>query len=133
MSESTRGGVGTNNRAGAGACMLTVSILARGQCCVGRVVQVILSKIRHPMAQHVTMTVDRTKTTLPQAVTALVKEARSVLCLHKALMPLHSGLLLKLAGYVREDKEGHRRCRWGEGEYCYGGDVNSGGRHGGSA
>ena len=31
------------------------------------------------------MTVNRTKMTLPQAVTALVEEAMSVLCLHKAL------------------------------------------------
>ena len=72
-----------------------------------------------------TMTVDRTKTTLPQAVTALVEEAMSVLCRHEALAPLHSGLLMKLAEYVREDEEGHLRCRWGEGGYCYGGDVNS--------
>ncbi|KAL3791402.1 hypothetical protein ACHAW5_005776 [Stephanodiscus triporus] len=72
-----------------------------------------------------TMTVDRTKTTLPQAVTALVEEAMSVLCRHEALAPLHAGLLLKLAEYVREDEEGHLRCRWGEGAYCYGGDANS--------
>ncbi|KAL3806041.1 hypothetical protein ACHAXA_000182 [Cyclostephanos tholiformis] len=72
-----------------------------------------------------TMTVDRTKTTLPQAVTALVEEALSVLCRHETLAPLHAGLLMKLAEYVKEDEEGHLRCRWGEGEYCYGGDVNS--------
>jgi hypothetical protein len=72
-----------------------------------------------------TMTVDRTKTTLPQAVTALVEEAMSVLCRHETLAPLHAGLLMKLAEYVKEDEEGHLRCRWGEGEYCYGGDVNS--------
>ena len=73
-----------------------------------------------------TMTVDRTKTTLPQAVTALVDEAMSVLCRHEALAPLHAGLLLKLSEYVGEDEEGHLRCQWGEGEYCYGGDANSG-------
>ena len=73
-----------------------------------------------------TMTVDRTKTTLPQAVTALVEEALSVLCRHATLAPLHAGLLMKLAEYVMEDEEGHLRCRWGEGEYCYGGDANSG-------
>ena len=72
-----------------------------------------------------TMTVDRTKTTLPQAVTALVEEAMSVLCRHEKLAPLHAGLLLKLAEYVQEEEEGHLRCRWGEGEYCYGGDLNS--------
>lgn len=69
---------------------------------------------------------DRTKTTLPQAVTALVEEALCVLCLHATLAPLHAGLLMKLAEYVKEDEEGHLRCRWGEGEYCYGGDANSG-------
>jgi len=72
-----------------------------------------------------TMTVDRTKTTLPQAVTALVEEAMSVLCRHEKLAPLHAGLLMKLAEYVQEEEEGHLRCRWGEGEYCYGGDLNS--------
>ena len=73
------------------------------------------------------MTVDRTKTTLPQAVTALVEEAMSVLCRHERLAPLHAGLLMKLAEYVQEEEEGHLRCRWGEGDYCYGGDVNSNG------
>jgi len=72
-----------------------------------------------------TMTVDRTKTTLPQAVTALVEEAMSVLCRHEKLAPLHAGLLMKLAEYVQEEEEGHLRCRWGEGQYCYGGDLNS--------
>mmetsp|Transcript_17281 Transcript_17281/g.35060 ORF Transcript_17281/g.35060 Transcript_17281/m.35060 type:complete len:1797 (-) Transcript_17281:136-5526(-) len=72
-----------------------------------------------------TMTVDRTKTTLPQAVTALVEEALSVLCRHEKLAALHAGLLLKLADYVQEEEEGHLRCRWGEGEFCYGGDLNS--------
>ncbi|KAK1742006.1 trafficking protein particle complex subunit 9 [Skeletonema marinoi] len=72
-----------------------------------------------------TMTVDRSKTTLPQAVTALVEEALSVLCRHEKLASLHAGLLLKLAEYVQELEEGHLRCRWGEGEFCYGGDLNS--------
>ena len=61
---------------------------------------------------------------LPQAVTAIVKEAMSVLCLQEALAPLHSGLLVKLVEYVSEDKEGHLRCWWGKGEYCYRSDVN---------
>jgi hypothetical protein len=56
---------------------------------------------------------------------ALIKDAMSVLCRHGALAPLHAGLLMKLVWYVREDKEGHLRCRWGEVEYCYDGDVNS--------
>lgn len=73
-----------------------------------------------------TMTVDRTKTTLPQAVTALVEEAMSVLCRHEKLAPLHAGLLMKLAEYVQDSEEGHLRCRWGEGEYCYGGEIRDG-------
>ncbi|KAL3796578.1 hypothetical protein HJC23_009709 [Cyclotella cryptica] len=72
-----------------------------------------------------TMTVDRTKTTMPQAVTALVEEALSVLCRHEKLAALHAGLLFKLAAYVQDDEEGHLRCRWGEGEFCYGGDSTS--------
>jgi hypothetical protein len=72
-----------------------------------------------------TMTVDRSKTTLPQAVSALVEEALSVLCRHEKLAPLHAGLLLKLAEYVQESEEGHLRCRWGEGEFCYGGELYS--------
>jgi hypothetical protein len=40
-----------------------------------------------------TMTVNRMKRTLPQAVTALVEEAMSVLCHQEAPTPLHSGLL----------------------------------------
>ncbi len=52
-----------------------------------------------------TTTVNRMKRDLPQAVTALVKEAMSVLCLQEAPAPLHSGLIAKLAEYVREDEE----------------------------
>ena len=53
--------------------------------------------------------------------------ARGVLCRHERLAPLHAGLLMKLTEYVQEEEEGHLRCRWGEGNYCYGGDVNSNG------
>jgi hypothetical protein len=65
------------------------------------------------------------KDLLPRAVMALVEDAMSVLCRHGASVPLHAGLLMKLVWYVREDKEGHLRCRWGKVGYCYGGDVNS--------
>ena len=34
---------------------------------------------------------------------------------------------MKLAEYVQEEEEGHLRCRWREGDYYYGGDVNSNG------
>lgn len=48
-----------------------------------------------------------------------------MLCRHEKLAPLHAGLLLKLAAYVQEDEEGHLRCRWGEGEFCFGGESTS--------
>lgn len=66
--------------------------------------------------------VDRSKTTLPEAVFALTDEALSILSRHKRLGALYAELLLKLASYAAEMEEGHVRCRWGEGEDCYGGD-----------
>ena len=67
--------------------------------------------------------VDRTKTTLPAAVFALADEALDILARHPSLAALHAELLLKLAWYKAEVEERHLRCRWGEGEECYGGDV----------
>jgi hypothetical protein len=65
------------------------------------------------------------KDLLPRVVMALVEDGMSILCRHRALAPLHASLLMKLVWYVREDKEGHLRCRWGKVGYCYGRDVNS--------
>ena len=51
MSELTRGGGRNERQSGRRRMyMLTASILARGQCRAGRVVQVIHSTTRHPMA-----------------------------------------------------------------------------------
>lgn len=70
--------------------------------------------------------VDRTKTTLPAAVFALAEESLGVTCRHPLLAPLHAELLLKLASYTSEVEETHVRCRWGEGEGCYGGGSGDG-------
>ena len=67
-------------------------------------------------------TVDKTKTTLPLAVFALTDEALSILSRHEKLGGLYAELLLRLAWYAAEVEEGHLRCRWGEGDECYGGD-----------
>jgi len=69
-------------------------------------------------------TVDKNKTTLPLAVFALTDEALSILSRHECLGGLYAELLLRLAWYAAEVEEGHLRCRWGEGEECYGGDVS---------
>lgn len=77
------------------------------------------------------VTVDKTKTTLPLAVFALTDEALSILSRHEQLGGLYAELLLRLAWYVAEVEEGHLRCRWGEGDECYGGD--GGGQEGGTS
>jgi hypothetical protein len=64
------------------------------------------------------------KQTLPTVVSALCEEALYVTNRHVKLAPLQAELLLKLASYVAEVEEAHLRCRWGEGEGCYGGDVS---------
>jgi len=66
--------------------------------------------------------VDKTKTTLPLAVFALTDEALSILSRHERLGGIYAELLLRLAWYAAEVEEGHLRCRWGEGDECYGGD-----------
>ena len=77
------------------------------------------------------VTVDKTKTTLPLAVFALTDEALSILSRHEQLGGLYAELLLRLTWYVAEVEEGHLRCRWGEGDECYGGD--GGGQEGGTS
>ena len=62
------------------------------------------------------------KQTLPAVVFALCEEALYVTNRHRKLAPLQAELLFKLAAYVADLDEGHLRCRWGEGEGCYGGD-----------
>jgi len=64
------------------------------------------------------------KQTLPEVVFALCEEALNITNRHEKLGPIHAELLLKLAWYVSESSEGHLRCRWGEGEGCYAGEVD---------
>jgi hypothetical protein len=67
--------------------------------------------------------VDKTKTTMPAAISALMEEALSVVRCHIQLSSIHSEMLLKMAWYTAELEEGHLHCRWGEG--CYEGlDAN---------
>jgi hypothetical protein len=59
--------------------------------------------------------VDKTKTTMPAAVYALLQEATEILSRHIKLASLYSEILLKTAWYSAELEELHVRCRWGEG------------------
>ena len=59
--------------------------------------------------------VDKTKTTMPAAVSALLQEATEILSRNIKLASLYSEILLKNAWYVSELEELHLRCRWGEG------------------
>jgi len=66
---------------------------------------------------------DKTKTTMPAAIFALMEEALSVVRCHIQLASIHSEMLLKMAWYISELEGSHLRCRWGEG--CYEGvDTN---------
>jgi hypothetical protein len=65
------------------------------------------------------------KQTLPTVVFALCEEALCVTNRHAKLASLNAELVLKLAYYVAEVEEAHLRCRWGEGEGCYGGDASA--------
>jgi len=70
------------------------------------------------------VTISSSKQTLPEVVFALCEEALNITNRHESLGPLHAELLLKLAWYVSESSEGHLRCRWGEGEGCYAGEID---------
>lgn len=62
------------------------------------------------------------KQTLPAVVYALCEEALQITNRHVMLAPFQAELLLKLSYYAAHVEESHLRCRWGEGEGCYGGD-----------
>lgn len=62
------------------------------------------------------------KQTLPAVVYALCEEALHITNRHQKLAPFQAELLLKLAYYTAHVEESHLRCRWGEGEGCFGGD-----------
>jgi len=60
---------------------------------------------------------DKTKTTMPAAIFALMEEALSVVRCHIQLSSIHTEMLLKMAWYTAELEDCHLRCRWGQG--CY--------------
>ena len=62
--------------------------------------------------------------TLPAVIYALCEEALNIFNRHSSLATFHAELLLKLAWYTAFVEEAHLRCRWGEGEGCYGGDAS---------
>ena len=62
-----------------------------------------------------TTKVDRSKTTMPRAIYALLEEAYGIYSRNVKLSSLASELLLKIAWYTAELEGLHLRCRWGEG------------------
>lgn len=69
--------------------------------------------------------IDKTKTTLPEAVMFLSEEALGIYSRHNKLAPMHAELLLKLATYIAESEDAHRCCRWGQGEFSYQGEAGN--------
>jgi hypothetical protein len=59
--------------------------------------------------------VDKNKTTMPEAVTALLQEACDIMSHNLKLSSIYSELLLKMAWYISELEGVHLLCRWGEG------------------
>lgn len=59
--------------------------------------------------------IDKSKTTMPRAVYALLEEAFGIFSRHAKLASIASELLLKMAWYTAELEGLHARCRWGEG------------------
>ena len=59
--------------------------------------------------------VDKSKTTMPEAVTTLLKEACGIMSRNIKLSSIYSELLLKMAWYISELEALHLLCRWGEG------------------
>jgi len=59
--------------------------------------------------------VDKSKTTMPRAVYALLEETEGIYSRNIKLASIHSELVLKTAWYTSELEGLHVRCRWGEG------------------
>lgn len=59
--------------------------------------------------------IDKSKTTMPSAIYALLEEAYGVFSRNAKLSSIASELLLKTAWYTAELEALHLRCRWGEG------------------
>ena len=59
--------------------------------------------------------IDKSKTTMPRAVYALLEEAYGIYSRNVKLASIYSELLLKTAWYTAELEGLHLRCRWGDG------------------
>ncbi len=59
--------------------------------------------------------VDKNKTTMSEAVTALLQEACDIMSRNIKLSSIYSELLLKMAWYIGELEGIHLLCKWGEG------------------
>jgi len=59
--------------------------------------------------------IDKSKTTMPRAVHALLEETEGIYSRNIKLASIHSELALKMAWYTAELEGLHVRCRWGEG------------------
>ena len=59
--------------------------------------------------------IDKSKTTMPRAVYALLEETEGIYSRNIKLASIHSELVLKMAWYTAELEGLHARCRWGEG------------------
>lgn len=62
-----------------------------------------------------TSKVDRSKTTMPAAICALLEESSNILSRNVKLASIYSELLLKMAWYISELEGLHLRCLWGVG------------------
>jgi len=59
--------------------------------------------------------IDKSKTTMPRAVYALLEETEGIYGRNIKLASIHSEVILKMAWYTSELEGLHLRCRWGEG------------------
>lgn len=64
-----------------------------------------------------------TKQTLPEIVLALCDEALNITNRNPLVAGLHAELLVTLALYCAEESEVHLRCRWGDSDGCFAGEV----------
>jgi hypothetical protein len=89
------------------------------------ILTVLIANSSAPPGTEKKAVIDKTKTTLPEAVMFLSEEALGIYSRHNKLAPMHAELLLKLATYIAESEDAHRCCRWGQGEFSYQGEAGN--------
>jgi hypothetical protein len=89
------------------------------------ILTVLIANSSAPPGTEKKAAIDKTKTTLPEAVMFLSEEALGIYSRHNKLAPMHAELLLKLATYIAESEDAHRCCRWGQGEFSYQGEAGN--------